>query len=134
MLAVAGIGHYSWLLVVMMPADQRCTQGSAGIAGRRVDVELLEGGLAENPAVRHAVERDAAGETEAREAGPLVNVSRHREQRFFGHRLERASDIHVPLCQLGFRLSRRTAEQTIERAIRHPETGHEIEVASVKPE
>src|SRR5438270_5367856 len=134
MLAVAGIGNYSWLVVVMMPADQRCTQGSAGIARRRLDPDFLEWAFSQDPSVTDTIESNATGEAEVAFPCQFVRPPRYPQHDFFRHGLKRASDIHVPLRQLGFRLSRRTTEQTTERAIRHPEAGHEIEVASVKPE
>ena len=40
----------------------------AGIAGRGLDPDLLERAFAEDPAVGHAVQGDAAGQAEVRQA------------------------------------------------------------------
>ena len=45
-----------------MPDEQRRAQRAAGVAGGRLDPESLEGPLAQQPAVGHAVERHAAGQ------------------------------------------------------------------------
>jgi hypothetical protein len=59
-------------LAVAMPDQLRHAQRAARVARRRLDPELLERPLAEDPTVAHAVERHAAGQAEpdpARSAG-----------------------------------------------------------------
>src|SRR5213078_1720448 len=53
--------------------ERRPESGAGG--GRRRGEELLERGLAQDPAVHDAVERDAAGDAEAAQAGRALQVA-----------------------------------------------------------
>jgi hypothetical protein len=46
-----------------MPGKLSHAERTTGVARRRLNPELLERALPEQPAVPHAVERDAAGKT-----------------------------------------------------------------------
>ena len=115
MLSLPGVTR-ARLLEVPMPGELRHAERAAGVAGRGLDPELLERALAQQPAVAHAVERDAAGEAEPVEPGLAVHRARHAEHDLLGHDLDRAGEVHLPLRQLGLRLPRRAAEQPVERA------------------
>ena len=47
-------------------------QGAPAVAGRRLDEEILEGRLVEDPAVGHGIEGHASGHAELRQARPPV--------------------------------------------------------------
>ena len=48
---------------------ERRAERAAGIAGRRLDPDVVERALAQQLAVGHAVQRDAAGQAEIARAG-----------------------------------------------------------------
>src|SRR5437764_9855271 len=112
----------------MMPAQQRSAERATGVARGRLDPDFFERSFAKNPAVADAIKRDAAGQAEMRGTRKRVGVARHPQHYFLRHRLERASEIHVPLCQRGLRFSRWPADESVEFAVGHGEARHEIEV------
>src|SRR5262245_37410793 len=66
---------------------ERRAQCAAGVAGRRRDKHAFEAGLVKDSGVRHAVESNAAAETQIRQARLLVEGARQIDQRFFEHPL-----------------------------------------------
>ena len=62
----------------LVPDEERGAERAAGVAGRGLNPDALERPFAQDAAVRHAVERDAAGETEVSGAGFLVRVGAPR--------------------------------------------------------
>ena len=97
-----------------MPDVQRDAERAAGVAGGRLNPELVDDLLAQDPSVADAVERDAAGEAQVAEAGLLSRVPRHLDHRFFGDVLNRARQVHLALRQLGFRPPGGTIEEPLE--------------------
>ncbi len=98
-----------------MIADQRGAQSAARIAGGGLDVDLLEAAVAQDLAVRHAVERNAAGQAQIPDPGFLAQRSRQPQHDLLGHRLNRRRQVHVALRQELVRLraaGRRTARRT----------------------
>ena len=87
--------------------DQGGAHRGAGVAGRRVEEELLEVGLALQAAVGHAVERHAAGHAQVLRAGQLARHGREVEHRLFGHRLQGERDVLVPLVDRALGHARR---------------------------
>ena len=58
------------LVQELVPDEQRRAQRAAGIAGGRLDPDVVEVALAEQPAVGHAVQRHAAGQDQVLHPGP----------------------------------------------------------------
>jgi hypothetical protein len=80
---------------------------AAGITRGRLDPEVRERPLAQQPAVADAVERDAARQAQVRRAGACVGGARHPQHDLFAHHLHRAREIHLALRQPAFGLPRR---------------------------
>ena len=75
LLGVVAVGP-AGVVQELMPDEQGRAQRAAGIAGRRLDPEVVEVALAEQPAVGHAVERHAAGQDQVLHPGPLARTWR----------------------------------------------------------
>ena len=104
------------LVEQLVPDEQRRAQRAAGVAGRRLNPDVVERPLAQQPAVGHAVERHAAGQHQTRHARLAEQLPADREHRVFGHRLDARRQVHVPLLDVRFGMPRRAAEQLVERA------------------
>src|SRR2546421_9677067 len=109
-LRISFAGNFSRLLMIMMPAQQRSAERTTSVARGWLYPDFLERSFAKNPAVADAIKRNATGQTKIARARQRVGVARHSQHNFLRHGLERASEIHVPLCQRGLRLSRRPAD------------------------
>ncbi len=83
--------------------------------------ESLEGTLAQQTAVGHAVERHASGHAEILLAGDLVQVARHAEHDLFRDLLHARRDVPMALLELRLGLPRRPAEQPVEALVGHRE-------------
>ncbi len=94
-------------------APERRAERAARVARRRLDVHLLERALPEDAAVGHAVERDAAGHAEARQARPAVYVARHPEDDLLDDRLDARRQIGVVLVPLRLRRVIRSARAEV---------------------
>ena len=68
LLGIAAVGP-SGVVQELMPDEQGRPQRTAGIAGRRLDPDVVEVALAEQPAVGHAVERHPAGQDQVLHPG-----------------------------------------------------------------
>ena len=117
-----------------MPDEQGRAQCPAGIAGRRLDPDVVECPLAEQPAIGHAVERDAAGHDEMLHAGSCANVAADPKHDLLGHVLDAGRQIHVPLLEGGLRITGRPAEEPMEPPARHGQPLAVREVIHVEPE
>ena len=95
----------------LMPDQERRAERAAGVAGRGLNPDVFERPLAQEAAVRDAVQRDAARHAEIFLAGKLVRVARHLQDDLLGHHLDRPRDVHLALGDFRFRLPRRAAEQ-----------------------
>ena len=92
---------------------------SAGVAGRGLHEQLLEGCLADHAPVGDAVQGDAAGHAEAGEAGLLVDVAGHAEHDLLAHLLDGGGDVELPLRHPGLRLAGWPPEEVAEGAVGH---------------
>ncbi len=126
--------HRARLVVILVPGDQRRAQRTAGIAGRRLDPDVLERPFAQDAAIGHAVERDAAGQAQVVRLELVVNGARQAQHDLLGHRLDGAGDIHLLLRDLRLRRARRRAEQVGEPFIGHGQTGGVVEIVHVQAE
>ena len=123
-----------WTGLVQVIGGERRAQRAAGVAGRRLDPDTLELAVAQHLAVRHAVERHAAGHAEIFGAGLGRDRAREPHHDFLGHRLDRGREIHVALVEPFLRLARRPAEQRIELVAGHAQTGAIVEIGLIQPE
>jgi hypothetical protein len=82
-----------------VPDEEGGPQRASRVAGGRLDPDVLERALAEQLAVRHAVQRDASGEHQVPQPGLPVDVAAHAEHGVLGERLDARRQIHVPLLQ-----------------------------------
>ena len=87
-LAVPADGYLPRLLEVAMPDELRDTERAAGIAGGRLNPDLLERPFAQQAAVADAVERDAARHAQRLGAGFLLRGPGHAEHDLFAHDLD----------------------------------------------
>src|SRR5262245_26716555 len=81
----------------LMPDEASRAEGSARIAGRRLNPDVLEQALAKQAAIGDAVESDTARQHEVLHFGLAMNLSRHAEHDFFGDLLDAGRDVHVAL-------------------------------------
>ena len=98
------LGAHPRLIEMAVPDVQRHADGSTCVAGGRLDPDLVEDLLAENPAVADAVQRDAARQAQVAEPGPLPRVARHLQHGLFGDVLDRSREIHFALRSAGSRV------------------------------
>ena len=101
-------------------ADARRTgppQGAAGIAGGRLDPDVLERPFAEQSAVGDAVQGHAAGQDQVLQARPGMHVAADPQHGLLGHRLNAGRQIHVPLLQRRLGPPRRAAEEAWKRRL-----------------
>ncbi len=105
----------------MMPADQRGSDCATRIARGGLDPEALERSLAKEPAIAHAVERDAARQAEIFRTGRLLRVAGHLQDDLLGHILNRTREIHLALRQLRLR---RPPMGTLRTRWFHEHVGH----------
>ena len=117
-----------------VPRELRHAESAAGVAGRGLDPDLLERAFAKQSSVADAIERDAARQAQPVEARLTMRGARHAEHDLLAHLLDRPGEIHLSLRQLCLGLPRRRAEQTVERAVRHRETGQIVEVLLIERE
>ena len=112
------------LVEQLVPDEQRRAERAAGVAGGRLDPDVLERPLAQDAAVADAVERDAAGQARGSSRPvSLVHVARHAQHDLFGHLLDRRGEVHLALRErrLGLRAAaRRTARRTSPLVIVRP--------------
>ena len=119
----------------LVPYRQRRPDGAAGVARRRLHPDALEGAVAQDLAVGHAVERDAAGETEIVEPVLAGERARQPQHDLLGHLLDRGGDVHVERReQILGRVAHRRAEQVGELPVGHGEAGAIIEIIEIEPE
>ena len=115
----------------LMPDEQRNAQRSSRIACSRLDPDVVERPLAQNPPVADAIQGHAAGQAQFFQPGDPVRVPRHAQHDFFRYFLHRRGDVHVPLCQQRIRATRWATEQGMEPVRRHGQSLTVIEVGHV---
>ena len=79
----------------------RCPDGRAVVAGRRHDVHVPEAALPHQPAVRHAVEGDAAGDHQVLLLRALAQLAGERQDALLELLLEGGGHIQVVLLEFG---------------------------------
>ena len=114
--------------------NRAAPERAAGIAGRRLDPEVVEVAFAEQPAVGHAVQRHAAGQDQVLQPGPGLHVAADPEHDFLGHGLDAGGQVHVPLLQGRLGRARRTAEEAVKPPIGHRQPLAVVEIVHVEPE
>ena len=78
-------------------AVQRGTDRGAAVPGRRLHVQIGDGRLAQDAAVRDAVQGDAAGHAQRGRAGFRLRRAREAEHNLLGDRLNAGRDVGVML-------------------------------------
>src|SRR5205814_8134953 len=117
-----------------MPDAERDAERAAGVAGRRLNPDVVEDALAQDAAVADAVQRDAARQAQIAEAGLAPREARHLQHHLLGDLLHRAREIHLALRQRRLGLARRPAEERLEAAAGHPQAVWIREVLHVHPQ
>ena len=107
-------------------------KGAPGIAGCGLDPEFIEGTLAKQPAVGHAVEGDTACERKVSHPGLAMHVAGLTEQDLFDDDLNRPRDVHLALRDRTLGLSRRPPEKVVELLRGHAVARQKIEVAEIE--
>ena len=79
-----------------MPNRERRADGSAGVARRRLNIDVAERRLFEDLAVGRAVESDSAGQAQSFLPGALVDMIQEREIVLFEDGLHGCRQIGVP--------------------------------------
>src|SRR5687767_4967720 len=100
--------------------QRRRAETAPGIAGGGLYEEVLERALAQDPAVRHAVERDATGHAQIVRVDPRPEPAHFLEQQLFERELCTARDIVMERRQLRLRCPGRSAKQIAELVREHP--------------
>ena len=122
------------LPAVAVPDQLRHAERPPCVAGSGLDPQPLEGALAQDAPVGHAVERDPTGEAKVLHPGLAVHRAAHAQHDLLAHDLDRAGQVHLALGQLGLQLTRRPSEQRVERAVGHRETGEIVEILLIERE
>ena len=115
-----------------MPQRVGDAERAAGVAGRGLNPEVLEGPFAQEPAVADAVERDAAGQAELARPVSRCAVAIRSITSSVISCTDRARSISR--CVTGASGSRRTAEQPLEPGAGHRQAVDELEVLEVQPD
>jgi len=103
------------------------SQGSARIAGGRLNPQSLEDAFAQERPLATQFQRHAAGQTQLRQAGHVPRVPGQAEHRLFGHDLNRPGDIEVARFEGAFRADARAAEEADEPLVGHRGAAQEME-------
>ena len=98
----------------LVPDEERDTERPAGVAGRRLNPQILERSLAEDAAVADTVERDAAGEAQVLHPRLLVYVAGTPEHDLLSHFLDGRGDIHIAMRDPRVGFAWRCAEKPME--------------------
>ena len=138
--AVAGAeqgGIAGWLAFraeELVGDEERRAERAARIASGGGDPQIVEDARAEEHAVGHAVQRDAAREHKMPRAGECPRVSRHAEDDLLRHALDARCEVHLALGDGAFRRARRAAKEGVETRPRHREPVRVAEVTHVHSE
>ena len=117
-----------------MPDELGDAERTTRIASRWLDPDPLERPLSEQSPVADTVQRHAACEAKVLGAGLPMGRARHPEHNLFAHDLNGTGQVHFPLGERRLRDARWPAEQAVEGAVRHRETGEVVEVLLVEGE
>ena len=95
---------------------QRGAERTTGIAGSGRNEEALESRFGQDARIRHAVQCNAAAETEIGEAGFIVKIAGDLHQRVFEHALNAGRDVGEAASFIGAQIDRivRTARRAEE--------------------
>jgi hypothetical protein len=95
---------------------------------------VIEAAIAQHLTVRHAVERNASGETQIPDSGFRTKRSRQAQHDLVGHRLDRRGQVHVMLQERFVGLAGSPAEEIVKLTVGHGKPGAIIEIRLVQPE
>ena len=117
-----------------MVAGERGAQSAARVARRRLDPDPIAAGIAQDLAIRDAIERDASRQAEVSYSRFLAQRTREAQDDLLGDCLDRGRQIHVIGRQRLIGLARRPAEELVEAPRGHRQAGAKIEIAHVQAE
>jgi hypothetical protein len=109
-------------------------ESAARVARRRLDPDPVEGALAQQPPVGHAVERHAPGQAQIRLPRDFVDVASRAQHYLLGDALDRGGDVHVMPRDLRLGFARRLVEQAVKAGRRHHQARRVVEVVHVHAE
>ena len=107
---------------------------AAGIAGGRLHPDLIEFAVAQDFAVRDAIERHAAGQAEIALRIFRRQAAREQQHRLLEDDLGRGRDVHVRLRQRFAAHRAAASEQPVEFVVGHRQAGAVVEIRHVQPE
>lgn len=122
------------LLAHLVPRPERTAERGAGVAGRRLHPDVVEGTLTQQAAVGHAVERDPAAEHRLALAGELVAVVRHAQHDLLDDVLDRPGQVALAAGDGAVGMPGRAVEEQVEALVRHASPSKEVEVRQVQRE
>ena len=122
------------LALELVIGRKRRADRAAGIAGRRLNPDVVELAVAQHLAVGDAIQRHAAGKAQIARAGLGREAARQPQHGLLEHRLDRGRDIHVERRQQLVRRAHRLAEQLGEPLVGHGQPGAIVEIGHVEPE
>ena len=117
-----------------MPGKERRTKRPTSVAGGRLDPNVIERTLAQQPTVGDAVQRDTACQHQMAHLRLLVDIPTDSQHDLFGDALDARRQVHVSLLDAAFGISRRSAEQIVEPPVGHGQPLAVVEVIHVQPE
>ena len=135
--AVHGIArgsHLAGSAADAMIGRQSCAQSPSGIAGRRLHPDIGECSIAQDFAVRHAIQRNAASKAEIGNAGFRSDRAGEGQHDLLEDELDRRRDVHFALGEELVGPARRPPEQFVEPAVGHGQAGAVIEIIEIEAE
>src|SRR5438067_12721550 len=106
-----------------MPDVERSTEGCARVMGGRLNVNIAERRLFENPAVSGAIQRHSSGEAKFLDACLAMNVVQHCEVTILERGLGRGREIGMTLADFIARIACGAESRCKFRRVDGPHTG-----------
>src|SRR6476469_2107854 len=111
--------HSASLFAILIPNRQSRAQSTASISRRRLNPNIFENTFPQKPAVSNTVESNAAGHTKIIDIQFFFNCSAQPQNNFFSNNLNGSGNVHFPLSQFSFSLTRRTFKQPVKLLVCH---------------
>src|SRR5258705_9232947 len=114
-----------------MPDRKSDTERAAGVSSCRLNPNIFEWGLTQNPSIGNAVERYSPGHTKTFYSSLLINEACHFKHHFLCDCLNTTRQIHFALRYCCFGLAWRALEHPVEELVGHTQTLRIIKVVLV---